>query len=127
MKKMLRLMVVSAFALLIAIPAAFAQTTPEASILPVTEPLDVGGTILQPGTYTIRVMPSFADRNKIQITSQDGQTLFATVLTVPHELEPGEVVPDTTFVYYPAGEGLPRALRTWFASDPPGRHGHDIV
>lgn len=127
MKHMMRLMLVSAFALLIAAPAAFAQT-PEASILPVTEPLDVGGTILQPGTYTIRVMPSFSDRNKVQILDQAGETVITTVLTVPHPLEPNEEVPNTTFVYYPAGEGQPRALRTWFAQFPDASQGgHDIV
>ncbi|HEX6177661.1 MAG TPA: hypothetical protein VF057_04840 [Thermoanaerobaculia bacterium] len=127
MKNPLKAMAIAAFALLIAVPGAFAQNAPEASILPVTEPLDVGGTILQPGTYTIRVLPSLTDRNKIQITNQDGSKVFATVLTVPHQLEPGEEVPNTTFVYFPASDGMPRALRTWFASDPPGRHGHDIV
>lgn len=126
MKKTLRLMAVSAFALLIS-TAAFAQT-PEASVLPITEPTDVGGTILQPGTYTIRVLPSFVDRNKVQITSQDGQTVYATVLTVPHPFEPGETTPNTMFVYFPAGNGQPRALRTWFAQFPEASQGgHDIV
>lgn len=127
MKSVSRLMIVGALALLISIPAAFAQT-PEASVLPVTEPLDVGGTTLQPGTYTIRVLPSFADRNKVQITSTDRKTVFATVLTVPHQLEPNEEIPNTTFVFYPAGEGAPRALRTWFAPNPDvSEGGHDIV
>lgn len=126
MKQSLRLMVMSALVLLIA-SAAFAQT-PEASILPVTEPLEVGGTILQPGTYLIRVLPSNTDRNKVQITSQDRSTVYATVLTVPHQLEPNEEVPNTMFVYYPAGEGAPRALRTWFAAFPEASQGgHDIV
>lgn len=124
---MSKLMAMSALALLIAAPGAFAQT-PEASVLPVTEPLDVGGTILQPGTYTIRVLPSLTDRNKVQITSPDLKTVYATVLTVPHPLEPNEEVPSTTFVFYPAGEGQPRALRTWFAPNPDASQGgHDIV
>jgi hypothetical protein len=126
MKSTLRLMVVGAFALLVCVPAAFAQT-PESSTLPVTEPLDVGGTILQPGNYVIRVLPSSTDRNKVQITSPDFQTVFATLLTVPHPLEPNEEIPNTTFLFYPAGEGLPRALRTWFAPNPPTLTGHDIV
>ncbi|HEU4521063.1 MAG TPA: hypothetical protein VFT12_03610, partial [Thermoanaerobaculia bacterium] len=126
MRSTLRFMAVSALALMISVPA-FAQT-PEASVLPVTEPLDVGGTILQPGTYTIRVLPSFSDRNKVQVTSMDGQTVYATVLTVPHPLEPTEEVPNTTFIYYPAAEGSPRALRTWFAPHPEASlGGHDIV
>jgi len=119
-------MAVVAFAILVS-TAAFAQT-PEVSVLPVTEPLDVGGTILQPGTYHIRVVPSNTDRNKIQVMSTDGTKVFATALTVPHPLEPGEEVPNTTFIYYPAGEGQPRALRTWFARDPEASQGgHDIV
>jgi len=126
MKSTIRIMVVGALALLVSIPAALAQT-PEVSILPVTEPLDVGGTILQPGTYAIRVLRSTADRNKVQITSTDYRTVYATVLTVPRELKPGEEIPNTKFVFYPAGEGQPAALRTWFAADPPTRIGHDIV
>ncbi|MGZ8709410.1 MAG: hypothetical protein ACXW28_04210, partial [Thermoanaerobaculia bacterium] len=126
MKHALKPMVVATFALLISM-AAFAQT-PEVSVLPVTEPLDVGGTILEPGTYHIRVVPSNTDRNKIQVMSTDGMKVFATALTIPHPLEPGEEVPNTTFVFYPAGEGQPRALRTWFARDPEASQGgHDIV
>lgn len=126
MRNKMKLLVVGAFALLIAVPG-LAQT-PEASILPVTEPLDVGGTILQPGTYLIRVLPSTTDRNKVQITNEDRSKVFATVLTVPHTLEPNEEIPTTKFVFYPAGEGQPKALRTWFAPDPKASiGGHDIV
>ena len=125
MKNALRLIVVGAIALLIS-SVGFAQT-PESSTLPVTEPLEVGGTILQPGTYVIRVLPSSTDRNKVQITSTDFKTVFATVLTVPHPLEPNEEIPNTTYIFYPAGEGMPRALRTWFAPNPPTFTGHDIV
>ncbi len=123
MKNVLKVLTV--LTLLTAVPV-LAQT-PEVSTLPVTEPLDVGGTILQPGTYLIRVVAPRADRNKVQITSLDRQTIYATVLTVPHELEPNEEVPNSTFLYFPAGEGQPRALRTWFASDPASGGGHDIV
>jgi len=126
MKSTLRFTLVSAFALLISM-AAFAQS-PEVSTLPVTEPLLVGSTILQPGTYMIRVLPSRFDRNKVQITNADRSTVYATVLTVPHYFAPGEETPNTKFVFYPAEAGLPRALRTWFASNPSASQGgHDIV
>ena len=126
MKSISKFLAVSAFALLIAVPAAFAQT-PEVSTLPVDEPLDVGGTILQPGVYTIRVVPTQGDRNRVQITSPDLATIYATVLTVPHDLEPNEEVPATRLVFYPAGEGQPRALRTWFPPNSAMEAGHDIV
>jgi hypothetical protein len=126
MRNTMKLLMVSVFALMIAAPAAFAQTQ-EVSTLPVTEPLDVGGTILQPGNYVIRVVPTVGDRNRVQVLSTDLSKVYATVLTVPHDLEPGEEVPNTTFVFYPAGEGQPRALRTWFAPNSAMQAGHDIV
>lgn len=127
MKNTLRLLIVGALALMISVPAAMAQS-PEVSTLPVTEPLDVGGTILQPGTYLIKLIRSPHDRNKVQVTSVNGDQVFATLLTVPHQLEPGEEVPNTKFVFYPAESGLPRALRTWFAPNPSASQGgHDIV
>ena len=126
MKSTTKLLIVSALALMIAAPAAFAQT-PIVSTLPVTERLDVGGTILEPGTYQIRVITSGPDRNRVQITNTDQTKIYATLLTVPHQLEPNEEMPNTTFVYYPAGEGQPRALRTWFPADTPLEGGHDIV
>jgi hypothetical protein len=125
MKHVSKLLPIMALVLLMA-PAALAQT-PEVSTLPVDQPLDVGGTILQPGTYTIRVIPTLGDRNRVQITSTDGQTIHATVLTVPHDLEPNEEVPASRFVFFPAGEGQPRALRTWFPPNSAMQAGHDIV
>jgi hypothetical protein len=125
MKSMLRLLAVGAFAL-ITVPGAFAQI-PEVSTLPVIEPLDVGGTILQPGDYTIRILPSQTTRNLVQITSPDLKTIYTTVLAVPHQMQANEEMPNTMFVYYPAGEGQPAALRTWYAPDPVSKGGHDIV
>lgn len=125
MKHTTKVMAISAIALLLSLPA-MAQT-PEVSTLPISEPTEVGGTVLQPGTYLIRVVSPQADRNKVQITNVDRSKVYATVLTIPHQLEPNEEMPDTMFVYFPAGEGRPRALRTWFAADPASGHGHDIV
>jgi hypothetical protein len=110
----------------LSVPSALAQI-PEYSTMPIDEPTDVGGTILQPGTYLIRVLPGFSNRNRVQITSPDRETIYTTVLTVPHAIAPTEEMPNTMFVFYPAFEGQPRALRTWFAPDPVSKGGHDIV
>jgi hypothetical protein len=129
LKHTLKLAAVALFALLVAAPALVAQMpiTPEVSWFPVTEPTDVGGKILQPGTYVIKVIQAADSRNKIQVWSQDQQKLYATVLTIPHELKPNETMPSTMFVFYEATADHPRALRTWFAANPPGDHGHDVV
>jgi hypothetical protein len=107
-------------------PPAQAQI-PEYSAFNLNEPTYVGDTLLQPGQYLIRVLPGFTNRNRVQVTSLDRQTIYTTVLTVPHALGPNEEMPTTMFVYYPEFEGQPRALRTWFAPDPVSGGGHDIV
>ena len=105
--------------------SAMAQT-PETSFLRVTEPLDVGGTVLQPGVYVIRVLP-LTDRNLLQVTSEDRSKVYATVLSIPHALAPTAEQGNTEYVLYPATEGSPRALRTWFAPHSTSGGGHDIV
>lgn len=126
MKEMMKLFAVGAFALLIAAPAAFAQIN-EISPLPVTEPIDVGGTILQPGNYVIRLAPRDVNRNIVQVLNADQSEVIASVLTIPHQSAPGEEKENTTFVFYPAGDGSMRALRTWYAPDAVSQGGHDIV
>lgn len=118
MKNLIEILTISVFALLLSVSLAFAQTIPEKSTLPVDQPIDVGGTVLQPGVYAIHSMPESRDRTVIQITSVDGKTVYATALTVPHHMAVHEQQPNTTFVYYPAREGHPRVLRTWFPPDP---------
>jgi len=107
---------------------ANAQNTGDRSTFTVTEPLDVGGTILQPGTYQIRIVPEQRGRNILQVWSADATQLLTTVLSVPHHVGP-EGLPDldSSFVYYPASADSIKALRTWYAADTPAGGGHDIV
>lgn len=109
-------------------PEAVAQDDREKSYFTVTEPLDVGGTILQPGEYTIKAVPLQANRNMLQVWSADAKTLHATVLSIPHTESPAaEKFREGRFIYYPASAGSVKALRTWFAGDTPTTGGHDIV
>lgn len=111
-----------------AVPTAHAQVPlPESSTWSITEPTLVGDTLLQPGTYRIKSVARDRGRNLVRVMSMDEQTILTTVLTVPHEFAPGEEMPNTMFVFYPAAEGVPRALRTWFPAEPPSGAGHDIV
>lgn len=124
MKAPTRLPVLSAFALIFGVISAIAQA-PEASYLRVGEPLDVGGTLLQPGVYVIRVLP-LTNRNILQVTNEDRSKIYATVLSIPHALGTKEQK-NTEYVLYPPTAGSPRALRTWFAPDSASAGGHDIV
>lgn len=109
------------------VTAANAQNSRDTSRLTVTEPLDVGGTILQPGDYQIRDIPKPGGRNLLQVWNADATELFTTLLSVPHTAG-STGLPDQgiNFVYYPASADSIKALRTWY---PFGAEagGHDIV
>ena len=113
---------------LMSVPAALAQTTTtDTSTLVITEATDVGGKILQPGTYRIAILDQQSDRSIARFTSPDGRTLHATVLTVPRPLMENEEPPNTRFLYYTATSGQPRALRTWYPANAPRGIAYDFV
>lgn len=129
MKALKTLIALSVFAVIfgtISAPEAMAQIQ-EASYLRITEPLDIGGTVLEPGVYVIRVLPSIENRNSLQVTNEDRSKVYATVLSIPHALPSTTHQINTEFVYYPATSGSPRALRTWFAPNATSHGGHDVV
>jgi hypothetical protein len=107
---------------------ASAQSPVERSFFELTEPLEVGKTTLQPGSYQIKVVPTRSSRNILQVWSADETKLFATLLSIPHTEGPStEQVPNSRYIYYPADANHNKALRTWFASTTPSSGGHDIV
>ncbi len=82
-----------------------------------------GFGVLPAGTYVFRIVDSQSDRHIVQIFSQDGLTVYATILAIPnYRLKvTGKTV--ITFRERPAGE--PQALRAWFY---PGRNfGEEFV
>lgn len=107
---------------------ANAQNNADRSLLTVTEPVDVGGTILQPGSYQIRTVAGQRGRNILQVWNTGATQLLTTALSIPHHVGP-EGLPDldSSFVYYPASADSIMALRTWYPGDAPAGGGHDIV
>jgi hypothetical protein len=128
MKRLTTLMALGAIAIMcgvIGATDAMAQK-PETSFLRVGQPLDVGGTILEPGVYVITLLPLIGNRNTLQVTNEDRSKVYATVLSIPHETGT-KVQVNTEYVFYPATADSPQALRTWFAPDSATEGGHDIV
>jgi len=127
MNKLVTSLVMGACATLLAVaaPVASAQSNWENSTFTVTEPLDVGGFVLPPGTYLIKVVMLQSNRNTIQVTNTEQTKVFANVLCTPHPIREGEVIPSSRYIYYSDSAGRPTALRTWFARDTP--NGQDIV
>jgi len=128
MKKLMTCLALGTFATLLGVvsaPVAYAQSNNENSTFTVTEPLDVGGFTLQPGTYLIKVVMLASDRNSIQVTNVEQTKVFANVLSTPHPIRADEVVPSSRYIYYATAPGQPKALRTWFARDT--EKGQDII
>jgi hypothetical protein len=128
MKKLMTFLALGTFATLLGVvsaPVAYAQSAKENSTFTVTEPLDVGGFTLQPGTYLIKVVMLASDRNSIQVTNVEQTKVFANVLSTPHPIRADEVVPSSRYIYYTTAPGQPKALRTWFARDT--EKGQDII
>lgn len=133
MNKFSKIFALTAFVVIFAVvgvPEAKAQMpNHDISWLPVDEPLDVGGTVLQPGRYQIKVIRRNPETNGnvVQVLKEDG-TVVTTVLTVPHAISATKEQEHSEFIFYPpAAPGAPKALRTWFPADPVGHRGHDFV
>ena len=128
MKNLMRGLALGTFAAFLGVaftPAATAQINTEKSLFTLTEPMDVGGAVLEPGTYRIKVVELSFNRNVVQVTNEAGSKVFAAVLATPHVIRTDEAIPESRFIYYAAIAGQPKALRTWFAHDTP--YGQDII
>ena len=103
-------------------PARAQDWQTDASTLHVVEPLRVPGTVLEPGSYRIRVVDEQSDRNIVEITDLDERTVYATMIATPHVARRGRR--DTEFVFYKDADGNPMALRSWWAPNDP--YGQDL-
>jgi hypothetical protein len=91
---------------------AKADTWNKLTKLTFTEPVEISGTVLQPGTYWIKLLDSPANRNIVQIWNEDRSQLITTVLAIPnYRLRP---TGDTVVKFSERPTGTPEAIRAWF-------------
>lgn len=68
-------------------PLAQAQTAwSKKTFLTFSGPVQIPGKTLAAGTYTFQMADLIADRHVLQILDQDGKSIIATVMTVPHRM-----------------------------------------
>jgi hypothetical protein len=80
-----------------------------------SHPVDVAGHVLVAGTYLFKIA-DVNDRHIVQISSADGKTIIATVMTIPdYRLTPTN---ETVIKFREVPAGSPEAVRAWFY---PGR------
>jgi hypothetical protein len=85
-------------------------------------PVEVPGVVLPAGTYQFKLADPDTDRNVVQILSNDGSQVYATLLTMPNESVTATDDPIVRLEERPAGS--PEAIR---AICYPGATGMEFV
>ncbi len=127
MKNFVRSIVLGAF--LVILVAAFAPVVnagwgDDMAGFYVPDQMQIGKFVLEPGTYTVRVVHAVAGHGVLTVTSSDGMKVFATILATPHSLAPHEVKDRSRLMYVHTEEGVPAALRTFLVAN--SSFGYDI-
>jgi len=93
------------------------------STITISDPLEVPGAVLEPGTYVVKLVDSQSDHNIVMFTSADERKVYALALATPHVA--ARDPKNATFVFYTSADGSNKALRTWYTSG--NRYGNDFV
>jgi hypothetical protein len=101
-----------------------ALDTPRLTVFSVTDPIRVGDTTLNAGTYAIRVVNYSTNVNVLQVTDKDLQQVYATFMAVQRPIPDSSVSSQGT-LYFDDVQGKALFLRSW---DLPSRSfGYDIA
>src|SRR5665213_3429200 len=93
--------------------SAVADQWDKKTTMTIDEPMQLPTTVLQPGTYVIRlVATSAANRHTVQFFDKDEKHVITTILAIPNE----RVRPTgkSVFAFWETPAGQPQALRAWF-------------
>jgi hypothetical protein len=94
------------------IPSLKASELDEKTIIKVSQPVAVDGTVLPAGQYVLKLQDSSPSRNVIFIFNGDETRLIDTILAIHADrLQPSD---KSEFSFYDSREGQPAALHTWF-------------
>ncbi len=91
---------------------AHADVWNKATKLTFTEPVELAGTVLQPGTYWFQLFDSPSDRHIVQIWNADRTRLITTVFAINnYRLQPAG---ETVIKFAERPTGTPEAIKAWF-------------
>ena len=81
----------------------------------VSEPTEVSGTVLQPGTYTLKVLDFKDGKVQVQVSDENDKNIITTVVTqkVRRNLDTKQQTDEQAQFTYTSANGHP-ALDTWF-------------
>ena len=102
----------AAFAGALALTSLHASEWDKKTTITINAPVQIPSTILQPGTYTLKLMDSASDRHIVTVWDKDGMHLITTILAIPnYRLKPSG---ESKFTFWETSAGKPAALRAWF-------------
>lgn len=81
----------------------------------ISEPTEVSGTVLQPGTYTLKVLDFQDGKVQVQVSDENDKKILTTVVTqkVRRNLDTKQQTDEQAQFTYTTANGHP-ALDTWF-------------
>jgi hypothetical protein len=94
-------------------PKASADEWNKKTIITTSEPIEVPGATLQPGTYVFKLLNTTdADRHTVIIQNERENRTYATILAIPnYRIRP---TGKTRLMFWETPAGQPKALRAWF-------------
>lgn len=109
--------------LLTVAPSSRADPWNKKTVFDFPRPVEVPGTVLQPGRYVFKLVDSPSNRNIVMISNERENHVYATVLTIPdYRMRP---TGKTVLTFYEAPQGQPEAIHTWFY--PGDTYGHEFT
>jgi hypothetical protein len=94
------------------VPSLKASESDEKTIITISQPIDVQGTILPAGQYVLKLQDSPSNRSFIYVFNSEETRLMTTVLAIQaYRLDPTD---KSAFSFYDSPAGRPAALHTWF-------------
>lgn len=94
------------------VPIAHADQWNKETVVTFNHPVEVPGRVLPAGSYVFKIADSQADRQVVQIFTQDQRRVLATILAVPDYRPNPTETSVISFEERPSGQ--PEALRSWF-------------
>jgi len=104
-------------------PEAKAGEWDREAVLTFSQPVEIPGAVLAAGTYVFSFLGSTADRNIIEVLSQDEQTVYATIEAIPDYR--ANATGESSLVFEARKPGVPLVIKEWYFPD--RRYGHEFV
>ena len=94
------------------VPSLKASESDEKTVITISQPISVEGTVLPADTYVLKLLDTFSSRDIVSIFNGDETQLIMTVLAIHADrLRPSG---EPEFSFYDSEDGKPAALHTWF-------------